>query len=97
MKIAEIYSDAITECVDGGSLDRRDRTVYWLILDYLEQAKQVDPSLARLVDRHVSVYEEVMPSREGKFFMSWSARETFESGGSVEACYSCIYDTTRMR
>src|SRR5690625_4645046 len=58
MKIAEIYSDAITECVDGGSLARRDRTVYWLILDYLEQAKQVDPSLARLVDGQVSVRSE---------------------------------------
>lgn len=97
MKIAEIYSDAITECVDGGSLDRRDRTVYWLILDYLEQAKQVDPSLARLVDGQVSVYEEVMPSPEDKFFMSWTAGETFQIDGSVKPCYSWINETTRIR
>lgn len=97
MKIAEIYSDAVTECVDGGSLDRRDRTVYWLILDYLEQAKQVDPSLARLVDGQVSVYEEVMPSPEDKFFMSWNAGETFQIDGNVKPCYSWINETTRIR
>src|SRR5690625_7154644 len=97
MKIAEIYSDAITECVDGGSLDRRDRTVYWLILDYLEQAKQVDPSLARLVDGQVSVYVEVMPSTQDKSFMSWTAGETYQIDGSVKPYYSRINETTRMR
>ena len=97
MKIAEIYSDAVTGCVDGGSLDRRDRTVYWLILDHLEQAKQVDPSLARLVDGQISVYEEVMPSPEDKFFMAWNAGESFQIDGNVKECYSWINETTRIR
>lgn len=97
MKIAEIYSDAVTNCVDGGTLDRRDRTVYWLILDYLEQAKQVDSSLARLVDGQISVYEEVMPSPEDKFFMSWNAGESFMIDGSVKECYAWINESTRIR
>jgi hypothetical protein len=38
LRIARIYAAAISQCTQGRQIERDDRTVYWLVLDYLDRA-----------------------------------------------------------
>jgi tetratricopeptide (TPR) repeat protein len=98
-QIAAIYAAAVSSCTQaqGRSIDREDRTVYWLVLDYLDRAKSVNPSQPSSFSRTYSQYEAVMPTTEDKFFNGWTKGESFRIDGSVNACYGWISESTTIR
>ncbi|MCC5913412.1 MAG: tetratricopeptide repeat protein [Balneolaceae bacterium] len=97
MRMSAIYAGTISQCTGGETLDREDRTVYWLVLDYLDKAKDADPSLASTVDSRIESYEEAMPSSEDKFFSDWEDGMSFQIDGELSECYAWIDETTTVR
>src|SRR5690625_7798155 len=67
IRIAGIYDAAVTECTANRQLERDDRTVYWLVLDYLDRATANDSSVANTVSRQCSSYQPVVATPAGKF------------------------------
>ncbi|NBB76451.1 MAG: tetratricopeptide repeat protein [Bacteroidetes bacterium] len=97
IRIAQIYASAISQCTQGRQIEREDRTVYWLVLDYLDRARSVDPSSANTVNRLYNTYEPVLPSAEDKFFRGWETGDDFRIGSNIGECYSWIGETTTVR
>jgi len=97
MRIATIYANTISDCTGGGTLDREDRTVYWLVVDYLEKAKEADPSLASSAESRAESYEGAMPSSEDKFFSGWEDGDSFQINGDLKECYAWVNETTTVR
>lgn len=97
IQIASIYASAISQCTSGRQIERQDRTVYWLVMDYLDRAASVDPSLASTVNRQRSTYEPVLPSAEDKFFSGWETGDSFQIGSNISDCYAWINETTTVR
>lgn len=97
MRMASIYAAAVSQCTGGQALDRNDRTVYWLVLDYLERAREVEPSLASTANSQISSYEGAMPTAEDKFFSDWEAGQSFTIDSSIGDCYGWINETTTVR
>jgi len=96
MRIASIYANTISDCA-GGTLERQDRAVYWLVVDYLEKAKQADPDLASTADSRAESYESAMPSSEDKFFSGWEDGDSFRVNGDLKQCYAWVNETTTVR
>lgn len=82
--IASIYTNTISNCTNGGTLDREDRAVYWLVLDYLDKAKQADSSLVSNANNRAESYEGAMPSAEHKFFSGWEEGDSFQINGELK-------------
>lgn len=97
MRIASIYAAAVSNCTRGRTIERDDRTVYWLVLDYLDKARSVDSSVASRVNQQYQSYQNVMPQAEDKFFKGWETGDTFRIDESVGECYSWINETTKVR
>ena len=98
IKMATIYSEAITQCTEGSSLEPEDRIVYWLVIDYLNKAKQVDSSVANTVNQQLSSYEAVTPTTEDKFLtLNLEDGQQIKIDGSLKNCYSWINETTTVR
>ncbi len=97
LRIADIYATAISQCTQGRQIERDDRTVYWLVLDYLDRARSVDSSTASTVSRRYRTYEPVLPSAEDKFFRGWEEGDEFQIGSNIGECYSWINETTTVR
>ena len=97
IRIARIYASAISECTAGRQIDRDDRTVYWLVLDYLDRARSVDSSVANTVSREYRTYQPVLPSAEDKFFRGWDVGDTVRVGANISECYAWIDETTTVR
>jgi tetratricopeptide (TPR) repeat protein len=97
IRIAQIYASAISQCTQGRQIEREDRTVYWLVLDYLDRARSVDPSSANTVNRLYNTYEPVLPSAEDKFFRGWETGDDFRIGSNIGECYSWIGESTTVR
>jgi len=97
MRIASIYANTIRSCVDGSKLDREDRAVYWLVVDYLEEAERVDSSVASTAQSQAESYSGAMPSDEDKFFNEWTVGNDFQIDGTLKSCYSWINETTTVR
>ncbi|MCC5914656.1 MAG: hypothetical protein JJU46_09805 [Balneolaceae bacterium] len=97
MRIASIYGAAISQCTSGRQIDRDDRTVYWLVLDYLDKARDADPSVANAVRRQYTTYEPVLPTSEDKFFRGWETGDRMQINGSVHQCYAWIDEATTVR
>jgi len=95
-KIAEAYANAVATCA-GSKMEKEDRVVYWLVLDYLDRAKRADPSLANSVNRQAATYQSVAPSAEDKFFKQWKTGESIRVDASLRACYSWVNETTTIR
>jgi tetratricopeptide (TPR) repeat protein len=75
-----------------------DKVVYWLVIDYLNKAKQVDPSVANTVNRQMSSFQEVTPNSEDKFFtLNLENGQTISVDGSLNSCYSFINESTTVR
>lgn len=97
MEIASIYAKTIDECA-GGDLTRQDRAVYWLIIDYLNEAKEVDSSMSNNADDQIESYSSAAPSGEDIHFTDeWSEGEDITIDGSLKDCYSWINETTTVR
>lgn len=97
LEIARIYASAISQCTSGRQIERDDRTVYWLVLDYLDRARSVDSSLASAVNRQYRTYEPVLPSSEDKFFRGWETGDEINIGSNISECYAWINETTTVR
>ncbi len=97
IRMSSIYAAAIRQCTSGRQIERDDRTVYWLVIEYLERAKQNDPAVASTVNRRIQSYEPVMPSAEDKFFRGWETGDSFHIGADVDQCYAWIDETTTVR
>ncbi len=97
MRIASIYAAAVTECTSGRSIERDDKTVYWLVADYLEKAKEVSPELTSRANRQIESYKPVMPTTQEKFFRDWNEGDSFQIDGSIGECYAWINETTTVR
>lgn len=97
LRMASIYAAAVSECTSGRDVERDDRTVYWLVMDYLEQAKEVDSSVASTADERMASYEPVLPTSEDVFFRDWEDGEEIRIDGTHEECYSWIDEPTTVR
>lgn len=97
MRIARIYASAISQCSAGRQIDRDDRTVYWLVLDYLDRARSADPSVANAVTREYRTYTPALPTAEDKFFRGWETGETIQIGSNISSCYAWINESTTVR
>lgn len=99
IQIADIYARAVNQCTNNRKMDRKDKTVYWLVLDYLDKAKQVDPNVANEVNRKYNAYKPVTPTTEEKFFWQPPLEEgdEFKIDSSLRECYGWINETTTVR
>lgn len=97
VQIASIYAQAVNECTSGRKMTRDDRVVYWLVLDYLDKAQQVDSQMANTVKRQYQSYEPVTPTTEDKFFKGWEVGDSMNVDSSIDDCYSWIAETTTVR
>ena len=97
IRIARIYAGTISSCTGNRKIDRDDRRIYWLVLDYLDRARSVDSSVSNEVQRLYNSYEPVLPSDEDKFFRGWEAGDRISIDGSQYECYSWINETTTVR
>ncbi|WP_234568815.1 tetratricopeptide repeat protein [Rhodohalobacter sp. 614A] len=97
IRIAQIYATAVSNCTSGRQIERDDRTVYWLVLDYLDRARSVDSSTSSTVNRLYRTYEPVMPTAEMKFFRGWETGDSFQVGSDIGECYSWIGESTTVR
>jgi tetratricopeptide (TPR) repeat protein len=97
IQIANIYGQSVSQCTRERKLDRMDRVVYWLVLDYLDKAKNADSSVANQVNRLYQTYEPVTPTQEDKFFVGWNAGDKIDVDSSLNACYDWIDETTTVR
>lgn len=97
-EMSRIYASAVTQCTQGRRLERQDRAVYWLVLDYLDRARQADSSLASAVQRQYQAYEPVLPTREDVFFEDgWEQGAKIKIDGSLNQCYAWINEETTIR
>lgn len=97
LRMAAIYAAAVSQCTSGRQIERDDRVVYWLVLDYLDRARNVDSSVANTVQRQYRSYEPVLPSSEDKFFRGWEAGDEINIGSNISDCYAWINETTAVR
>lgn len=62
--IAESYAGAKV----GESFD--NQAVYWVVVDYLNRAKNTDPTLKDQIDERIAIYSRLFPTKEEAFFRS---------------------------
>jgi tetratricopeptide (TPR) repeat protein len=96
VKIAEIYGQTITDCA-GGTLERIDKVVYWLVLDYLDRARSADRNYANTVAQMYRSYQPVTPTVEEKFYQGWNVGDTIRVDSSLRDCYGWIAESTTVR
>jgi tetratricopeptide (TPR) repeat protein len=99
IQIADIYARAVSQCTSDRKLTPEDKAVYWLVLDYLDKAKQTDANTANEVDRKYQSYKPVTPSKSEKFFWKppLEEGESFDIDSSLMKCYGWINETTTVR
>lgn len=89
--IGDLYATAVSNC---GSFEREDRAVYWLVVDYYERAKSVDPGVAAAANQKISTYRRSFPDQEALFFKGWKAGQSYTVN---YGCYSWIGESTTVR
>ncbi len=98
IKLASLYGQAVSSCSDGRKLEAKDKVVYWVVLDLLNKAKQVDASVTNTVNSQLPTYEAVTPTTEDKFFtLGYEDGQRVNVDSSLMSCYSWISETTTVR
>ena len=97
IQIANIYGQTVSQCTEGRKMEREDKVVYWLVLDYLDRARQVDQTVANQVQNQYRSYQPVTPTTEEKFFKGWEKGDKMQVDKSLMPCYSWINETTTVR
>ncbi|NGP87525.1 tetratricopeptide repeat protein [Fodinibius halophilus] len=99
IQIADVYAQAVGKCTSGREMDSKDKAVYWIVLDYLNKAKRVDPNTASEVQRKAKSYEPVTPTNAEKHFWKPPLKngEEFKIDSSLRKCYGWINETTKVR
>jgi tetratricopeptide (TPR) repeat protein len=95
--IADIYAKLVKKCTADRDLTKDDKAVYWLVVDYLNKAKQVDPSVKDLANNRLQTFKQYTPSKKDIFFKEWKKGETIKINGSLKPCYSWVDETTKVR
>lgn len=73
-----------------GETDFAKQSIYWLVVDKYNKAKQVDPNLTNEANRLIAIYSPYFPSKEEIFFQGLSNGQTVTVG-----CW--INETTCVR
>ncbi|MDR0981733.1 MAG: hypothetical protein LBM07_00620 [Culturomica sp.] len=73
-----------------GSDDFEHQTVYWVVVDKFQKAKQVNPALAEKVNSLIASYSPHFPSKEEAFFRGIKEGDSYTVG-------SWIGETTKVR
>ncbi len=89
--IANVYATAVQ---NAGSMEREDRAVYWLVLEYYQRAAQVDPSVKSRAQNAIQTYRKYIPSREDMFFKGWEEGDSYTIDYGP---YQWINETTTVR
>ncbi len=98
IQIADIYSQTVSSCTSGEDMGRRDRAVYWLVLDYLDKAVEVDSGVERSVENRYSNYEDVMPASSDVHFVDeWTQGGSYMIDENTGECYAWINEETTVR
>ncbi|HEX6983126.1 MAG TPA: hypothetical protein VF181_10230 [Balneolaceae bacterium] len=99
IQIADIYARAVNQCTNNRKMTPEDKVVYWLVLDYLDQAEQVDPDVANEVQRKYQAYEPVTLTTTEKFFWNppLETGQDIAVDASLNECYGWINETTTVR
>ncbi len=98
INIADAYAQAVRNCTSGRELKRQDRAVYWLVLDYLNQAKQADSSVTGAANSRAQTFRQAAPTSEAIFMTSdWNTGDSIRIDGSLNSCYSWINESTTIR
>ncbi len=92
LAIGDLYAQAVAEC--GSQLEREDRAVYWLAVDYYERAKRVDPSLTNEANRKINTYRKYFPDQEALFFKGWKVGQPYKID---YGCYAWINEETTVK
>jgi tetratricopeptide (TPR) repeat protein len=91
--IATLYAETASSCgtdSDPNIADFQRRAVYWVAVDKLNQAKNVDPSVTETVNSTIGRYAGMYPNVEKAFFVGHKAGERYTVG-----CW--IQETTTIR
>jgi tetratricopeptide (TPR) repeat protein len=83
----------LADCYAGAELGNAfdNHAVYWVAVDYLRAAKNVDPSLAETADARIREYEKLFPTREECFY------KRILDEGLVYNVGSWVGEVTRVR
>ncbi len=93
LAIGDLYTQAVADC--EGPLEREDRAVYWLAVEYYERAKEADPGVSRSADQKINTFRQYFPTQEMIFFRDdWNPGESFRID---YGCYAWINETTTVR
>lgn len=91
MAIGDLYVTAVSNC---GSFEREDRAVYWLVTDYYDRARSVDPTVAGAAQRKARQYRAYFPDQEALFFKGWEVGQRY----MVDyGCYEWIGEATTVK
>ncbi len=91
MAIGDLYVTAIANC---GSFEREDRAVYWLVTDYYDRARSVDPTVSNAAQRKSRQYRAYFPDQEALFFKGWTAGQRYVVD---YGCYGWIGEATTVK
>ena len=96
LAIGDLYVTAVSQCA-GTTLERRDKAVYWLAVDWWEKARQMASSDASVVNEatmKIDTYRRYFLNAEEMFYMNLKAGQAFSIN---YGCYSWIGETTTVR
>ena len=83
----------LADCYAGAELgnDFDNHAIYWVAVDYLKAARDVDPSLAEPADAKIKEYEKLFPTKEECFY------KRILDEGLVYNVGSWVGEVTRVR
>ena len=94
LAIGDVYAKAVANC-GGSAMEREDKAVYWLVVDYYQRAKSVDPSVEQRANAKIQTYVQYFPSAEDVFYRSdWSKGAAYRID---QGCYAWIGESTTVR
>lgn len=94
LAIGDVYAKAVANC-GGSAMEREDKAVYWLVVDYYQRAKSVDPSVEQRANAKIQTYAQYFPSAEDVFYRSdWSKGASYRID---QGCYAWIGESTTVR
>lgn len=64
---------------------------YWVVIDNLQRAKGLDPTIGGYVDQLIRNYSQATPGAEDKFYMGWN------NGDTVTVNLGMVSGSTRVR
>jgi len=93
LAIGDLYTLAVANC--EGPMEREDRAVYWLAVEYFERAREADPAMERSANQKIQTFRRFFPNQEALFFRDdWEVGESFRID---YGCYSWINESTTVR